>query len=320
MSQIIPLIEAGAVKAVIERTLNKALNKFLKETTGIIESGIKYPWTASHAKNVVYFEKRLEGYDIPPKIKDALFKPHTNPMDAFIQREQNGLSLSDRVWQDGKRFKKNIEWSIDLGVAEGKSAKQIGRELRSNLNRPDTLFRRIRNVKENLMLSKAAADFHPGQGVYRSAAKNSERLARMEINMGYRDVDGAAYENNPLVLGYEIKLSATAKPKTRSELCVAMVGTYPAWYVWNGFHPSCLCFKIPMLMSDDLMAKYQRLVARGEDTPDAVKELQKEMRLEDLPDKAIKWINDNNERMLGWKNLPYFYKDNKRFIVGKVLY
>lgn len=72
-------------------------------------------------------------------------------------------------------------------------------------------------------------------------------------------------------------------------------------------------------MSDDMMAQYQKLVARGEDTPGAVKELQKGVRIESLHDKAIKWIRDNNERMLGWKNLPYFYKDNKDILLGILL-
>ena len=176
------------------------------------------------------------------------------------------------------------------------------------------MFRRVRDARGKLKLSKPAKSYNPGQGVYRSAAKNSERLARTEINMAFRGADGAAYENNPLVLGYEIRLSATAKPKTRCELCRTMEGSYPVWFDWKGWHPNCLCFKIPILMSDEMMAKYQKLVARGEDTPDAVKELQKSVRVEALPDKAIKWIKDNNDRMLGWKNLPYFYKDNKELI------
>lgn len=319
MAQIIPLIESGAVNAVIQRTLNKALKKYVKNTTGIIESGIKYSWSTSHQKNVAYFEKRLEGYDIPDKVKDALFKPHTNRMEAFIQRKQNGLTLSDRVWKSAEQFKSNVDMALDVGIAEGKSAKQISRDIRQDLRKPDRLFRRVRDARGKLKLSKPAKAYNPGQGVYRSAAKNSERLAMTEINMAYRAADGAAYESNPLVLGYEIRLSATAKPKVRCELCRALAGVYPVWYVWNGNHPNCLCFKIPILMSDEMMAKYQKLVARGEDTPEAVKELQKTVRIETLPDKAIKWIKDNHERMLGWKNLPYFYNDNKSYIIEKVL-
>lgn len=318
MSQIIPLIEAGAVSAVIQRTLNKALKKFVENTTGIIESGIKYSWDVSSQKNLTYFEKRLEGYEIPPKIKEALLKPN-NRVEAFIKRKQNGLTLSDRVWKSAEQFKSNVDMALDVGIAEGKSAKQISREIRQDLREPDRLFRRVRDARGRLKLSKPAKAYNPGQGVYRSAAKNSERLARTEINMAYRAADGAAYQDNPLVLGYEIKLSATAKPKTRCELCRTMEGSYPIWFDWKGWHPNCLCFKIPVLMSDEMMARYQKLVARGEDTAEAIKELQKSVRIEDIPDSAKKWLNDNNERMMGWKQPPFWYQDNKDFIIKNVI-
>jgi hypothetical protein len=315
MNHIVPLIESGAQNVIIQQKLNTLLKQFSKNVTASIQSGVKYSWTTSQQKNVAYFEKRLEGYDIPDKIKEALFKSTTNRMEAFIQRKQNGLTLSDRVWKSAEQFKSNVDMALDIGVAEGKSAKQIGREIRQDLREPDRLFRRVRDAKGKLKLSKPAKLYNPGQGVYRSAAKNSERLARTEINMGYRAADGAAYESNPLVLGYEIKLSATAKPKTRCELCRTLTGSYPVWFIWNGWHPNCLCFKIPIIMSDEMMAKYQKLVARGEDTPEAIKELQKSVRLEDIPAAAKKWLRDNNERMLGWKSLPYFYLDNKAFIM-----
>jgi hypothetical protein len=319
MAQIIPLIERGAANAIIERKLNQLLKVFVKNITGAVESGVKYSWTTSHAKNVAFFEKRLEGYDIPAKVKEALFKPNHNRMEAFIKRKENGLTLSDRVWKSAEQFKNNVDMALDIGVAEGKSAKQIGRELRQDLQEPDRLFRRVRDAKGKLKLSKPAKSYNPGQGVYRSAAKNSERLARTTINMAYRAADGAAYADNPLVLGYEISLSATAKPKTRCELCRSLAGVYPVWFVWNGWHPNCLCFKIPVLMTDGMMAKYQKLVARGEDSPEAIKALQASVRIEVIPDAAKKWLNDNNDRIMGWKSLPYFYRDNKDFIVRRVL-
>lgn len=319
MAQIIPLIERGAANAIIERKLNQLLKSFSKNVTGAIESGVKYSWTTSHQKNVAYFVKRLGGYDVPDKIKEELFKPDHNRMEAFIKRKENGLTLSDRVWKSADQFKRNVDMALDVGVAEGKSAKQISRDIRQDLREPDRLFRRVRDAKGKLKLSKPAKAYNPGQGVYRSAAKNSERLARTEINIAYRAADGAAYQNNPLVLGYEIKLSATAKPKVRCELCRTLAGKYPVWFVWKGWHPNCLCFKIPILMSEDMMAKYQKLVASGEDTPEAVKKLQKVVRIEDIPDAAKKWLNDNNERISGWKCLPYFYRDNKEFILDKII-
>jgi len=314
IAQISPLVESGAARSIVQRKLNLLLKQFRTNVTAKIESGIKYSWDISNKKNLAYMEKRLAGFDIPDKIKKILSNPNTNRLEAFIARKDGGLDLSGRVWKSAQQFTSNVEMSLDIGVAEGKGAKAIGRELRQNLQEPDQLFRRVRNSSSKLKLSKPAEAYNPGQGVYRSAAKNTERLARTEINRGYRAADGAAWQNNPLVLGYEIRLSATAKPKTRCELCRSLEGKYPVWFVWNGWHPNCLCFKIPILMDDKLMAKYQKLVAQGLDTEDAIKDLQKAARISDPPEAFNAWVSSNVERVEGWKDRPYWWKDNVKLI------
>jgi len=318
IAQIAPMVESGTARSVIQRKLNTLLKQFRTNVTIRIENGIKFSWDISSQKNIAYFEKRLAGFDIPDKIKKILSNPNTNRLEAFIARKDGGLSLSDRVWKSAQQFSSNIDMSLDVGIAEGKGAKVIGRELRQNLKEPDKLFRRVRNSRGKLKLSKPAEAYNPGQGVYRSAAKNTERVARTEINRGYRAADGAAWQNNPLVLGYEIRLSATAKPKTRCELCRSLEGKYPVWFVWNGWHPNCLCFKIPILMDDDTMAKYQKLVAHGLDTEDAIKDLQQDIRISDPPERFNTWITTNAERVEGWKARPYWWKDNDKFITSVI--
>lgn len=316
ISQITPLIESGAAKAIVERRLNALLKAFRTNVTSKIESGVKFSWDISNQKNLTYFEKRLSGYRIPDSIKKTLFNPNHSRLEAFIRRKEGGLNLSQRVWKSAEQFKSNVEMSLDVGLAEGKSAKQVGRELRQNLREPDKLFRRIRDSRGNLKLSKPAQAYNPGQGIYRSAAKNSERLARTEINMGYRSADDCAWENNPLVLGYEIRLSATAKPKTRCELCRSLEGRYPVWFKFRGWHPNCLCFKIPILMDDEMMAAYQKLVARGLDTQNAIKKLQKSARVDQPPPDFNTWVTENNDRVMRWKDTPYWWKDNRTFIMS----
>lgn len=316
ISQIIPLVESGMAKSIIERRLNHLLKQFRKNVTAKIELGIKFSWDISNQKNAAYIESRLSGYKLPERVRRALFNPNNNRLEAFIQRKEGGLNLSDRVWKTAGQFKKNVDMSLDIGIAEGKGAKQIGRELKQNLQDPDKLFRRVRDSRGNLKLSKPAKSYNPGKGKYRSSSKNAERLARTETNMGYRAADDAAWENNVLVLGYEIRLSATAKPKTRCDLCKSLEGKYPVWFKFRGWHPNCLCFKIPILMDDDMMAKYLKLIARGEDTPEVIKELQKDVRIENPPADFNAWVSDNNDRVMGWKQTPYWWKDNDKFITS----
>ena len=69
-------------------------------------------------------------------------------------------------------------------------------------------------------------------------------------------------------------------------------------------------------MDDELMAKYQRLVAQGTDTDEAVKDLQQDARISDPPPEFNTWITTNAERVDGWKARPFWWKDNDKFITS----
>ena len=90
--------------------------------------------------------------------------------------------------------------------------------------------------------SKAAAAFHPGQGVYRSSYKNAMRLTRSEINMAYRESERLRWANLDFVVGFEIRLSnnhTTTDPKTGKkvpfvDICDTLAGRYPKSFVFKG--------------------------------------------------------------------------------------
>lgn len=105
----------------------------------------------------------------------------------FQRRKVEGLGLSERVWRYAGELKDAMELGIDVALGEGKSAQELSRDLRGYLKEPHRLYRRVRDKGGNLRLSKAAKLYHPGQGVYRSSAKNAQRLARTEVNMAYRE-------------------------------------------------------------------------------------------------------------------------------------
>lgn len=143
INAITPLIQAGVAKIIIEKKLNALLKKATADIVTGIETGIKYSWSTSHKRNVAYFEKRLAGYDLPDKVKAALFKPNTGRLEAFIARTDNDLTLSDRVWRHSDQLKNNVNLALDLGIAEGKPTKKIARELRQDLRDPRLMFQKI---------------------------------------------------------------------------------------------------------------------------------------------------------------------------------
>src|SRR5690606_6624978 len=219
-------------------------------------------------------------------------------LEEFQKRKVKGLGLSQRVWKSTKETKKLINKAVKEGIAEGKSAIKISKSLRGQLLNP--------TVKTD-----------PGQGVYRSPFKNTERLARTEMNIANRMADQVAWEGNPIILGYRINLSNTGSKKVRArcELCRSLKGEYPMDFIWTGWHPHCLCYKTPILMSREYLDKYNKLIATGGDSKAAVAALRKQAgAIESAPSAFSNWVASNHERVGAWKAKPFWWNDNLRVV------
>ena len=236
------------------------------------------------------------------------FERNTEAMDAFISRSEAGLNLSDRIWQPVKQLRSEMELAMTVAIGDGDSASQISRYVRQYLNNPDKLFRRIRDEKGNLKLSKAAKAYHPGQGVYRSSAKNAMRIARTETNIAYRRADNTRWQQMDFVIGQEINLSRN-HPVT--DICDTLAGRYPKNFVFDGWHPQCFCYVVPILLSEKDMMAMQQAKLNGEDYDISGKVIT------DMPGNFKSWAIDNAERIEKAKErgtLPYFIRNNKKTV------
>lgn len=117
------------------------------------------------------------------------------------------MNLSKRVWNMKEGYQTFIEDGIKIGVADGKSAIEMTKDVKSYLTNPDKLFRRVRGDDGELHLSKNARAYHPGAGVYRSSYMNALRLTATETNMAYRTADYLRLRDNDFVVGIHIGLS-----------------------------------------------------------------------------------------------------------------
>ena len=236
------------------------------------------------------------------------FERNTEAMEAFISRSEAGLNLSDRIWQPVKQLRSEMELAMTVAIGDGDSASQISRYVRQYLNNPDKLFRRIRDDKGNLKLSKAAKAYHPGQGVYRSSAKNAMRIARTETNIAYRRADNTRWQQMDFVIGQEINLSRN-HPVT--DICDTLAGRYPKNFVFDGWHPQCFCYVVPILLSEKDMMAMQQAKLNGEDYDISGKVIT------DMPGNFKSWAIDNAERIERAKErgtLPYFIRNNKKTV------
>jgi hypothetical protein len=235
------------------------------------------------------------------------FSRNTDAMEAFIKRTENGLNLSDRVWNTTKQLRSEMELAMTVSIGQGESASAISRRVRQYLNNPDKLFRRIRDEEGNLKLSKAAKAYHPGQGVYRSSAKNAMRLARSETNIAYRTSDFERWSQMDFVLGIEINLS---RSHPEYDICDILAGRYPKGFMFKGWHPQCFCFANPILADIDELDKIEEAMKAG-------KPYQSLNEITDMPKNFKEWAVENKERIEKAQKrgtLPYFIKDNKNTV------
>lgn len=293
------------------------LRQFQASVEVCIVNGIESEWTLANNKNNELCNA-VFGRNVGKLTKtqySRYYSTNESARDAFIARKENGLSLSDRVWQYTNGFKTEMEMGLDLGIRNGLSADQISRDLRQYLQHPDMLFRRVRDEHGILHLSKRAAAFHPGQGVYRSSYLNARRLAVTETNAAYRTADHERWQNLDFVVGIEIHLSGNHTCKGRdgkqhafTDICDELAGKYPKDFKFTGWHPHCRCYATTILKTEEEMAADDEKILRGEpvsgESVNAVK---------DVPDNFKEWMKDNEERMERAQSLPSFLKDNRNY-------
>lgn len=275
-----------------------------------IEEGVKQEWGRADRKNDAL------AIGVVGSAGDAAalgyIRRHADALEAFMSRRRGGMTLSDRVWQYTGQYSAQIQDAIGIAITDGTSAAELSREVRRYLNRPDTLFRRVRDEYGMLHLSRNAKAYHPGQGVYRSAYMNARRMAATEINMAYRTEDHLRVQNLDFVVGIEVHLSGNhnckgVPPGQFYDICDELQGKYPKTFKFVGWHPHCRCYTTTILKSREEMKEDAKRIKDGkspskaENSPQAVTK---------LPDNFTKWLADNQQRVATAKRLPYFLKDN----------
>ena len=304
---------------ITRKRIEKLLSGLKSGLSAVIVNGINSAWTLSNNKNNE-LARQVFGDNVG-KLSQAQYRHYFSTNDearrAFIERKTGGLNLSDRVWRYTEQFKEEIELGLDVGIRNGVPAEEMTKELRQYLKHPDKLFRRVRDEHGILRLSKRAAAFHPGQGVYRSSFKNARRLAVTEMNAAYRRAEWESYQNNPLIIGYEIRLSnnhtvvINGKLRTLYDICDVLAGRYPKTFLWTGWHPHCRCEMVPIFISESDFRERIRARKAGK-----LKDWKPnpQRTVTQVPKALTDWIAKNEERSKGWKTLPYFVRDNRKSI------
>lgn len=251
-------------------------------------------WERAERKNDDFISQFIKGMAISSATKDGMFSHSLSAFGALKNDiDANGFKLSDRVWNITQQTKSQLEFYLDSGVVAGRNSNGISSDIRQILQNPQKRFRRIRNEKGELVLSQPMKDYHPGQGVYRSAYKNALRTSATTTNTAYRSADYERWSKQDFILGIEIHRSANNRGPCK--ICDAMVGKYPKTFKFTGFHPFCICFATPITMEPENFADF----LLNDTVP-------KEQVITDIPQGAKDFVIENKDGLQS----AFWYKDN----------
>lgn len=296
-----------AVKAVMQ-DVTKQLAKRVNAT---IETGARNEWNYACRKSDAFLASIMNTSKLPKSDIAEMQDRNLDALKTFQSRKVAGLNLSERVWNYVGQYRDQMETALDVGLGEGRSAQQLARDVKQNLKDPDRLFRRVRDKRGNLVLSKSAKAFHPGKGVYRSSVKNAQRLARSEINMAYRESDYLRWQQLDFVVGFEV-FRSNHEPLCKCDICAKLVGRYPKTFKFVGWHPQCMCYAVPILRdyysqeaSDDRVNRFRAALYGTE-----YRKYTPKNTVTDVPDGFKTWVKDHIDAQKKWASTPYFIRDN----------
>lgn len=299
-----------------KKAVSKMLNTLASNLTVCIVNGVQSSWTLANSREDELCNQVFG--DVKDLLNDAqrkrYYSNNGDALQAFLDRKEAGLNLSERVWRYAEDFKEEIEMGLDLGIRDGVAANKMQKDLQQYLQHPDMLFRRVRDKYGNLQLSKRAKAYHPGAGVYRSSYKNARRLTVTEANMAYRTADYLRWQQMDFVVGVRV-VKSNNHPDT--DICdelsaplgstaVEGPGCYPKDFKFVGWHPHCRCHSESILKTEEeLIADNKRIMNGEEPTTESAN------TVKDTPEAFDKWVKNNQERIESAKTLPYFIRDNK---------
>lgn len=238
----------------------------------------------------------------------------------FIANRLNskiGLNLAQSVWNYCQQTKAEFEMAMSNviadGLGKGESAEEVGRRIRQYLNNPDMMYRRYHTVKvlkngqkkdivtwRRKRIIDGRVRFveepleHVGLGVYRSARKNALRVARTEINAAYHTARNERWANEPSVIGQHIHVSPQHDPDEDADICDELEGYYPKDFVWNSWHPQCMCASDPVMISGEERKQFYKRLFNGEDMSNYVSP----NRIKNMPDQYKRYIEDNADKIV----------------------
>ena len=274
-----------------KKRISDIQEQFVEDIHAVIYRGTSEEWKNSNEVQDLLVNAVLKSYDaqVDGEKYKMYYQTNSEALQAFQQRKDKGFAISDKLWQQSSLYKQELEEAISCAIQKGTSAITLSKQISKYL----LDFPQLQtDYKERFGKASKANDCE-----YRSI-----RLARSEINMSYRQAENQRWQQMDFVVGYEIKLSGSHHV---DDICDQLKGKYPKTFIWTGWHPNDMCYKIPILKTEE---EFWAWDGRGEATSESINQVK------DVPEGFKQWIDNNIQRAKSWGSTPYFIRDNKDFI------
>jgi len=253
--------------------MNRRLEALHDQILNLSEGGIRNQWQLSNKMN----NNTIDGYLAGVKVSDALLTSYRSPnlsaLNAFLDRTEAGMNLSDRIWQVTDGVRTEMQDLISSSVLEGKSAVRLSRELKGYIAGKPIKY-------EGKLIKGSNLNFQ------------AIRVAASEMNMAFRKSDFLQNSKLPFVTGVTVRLSPAHQIE---DICDEMAGEYPKGFEFIGWHPLCMCYATYNTLPKEEFVKY---IETGE--------IDSKRFVKGVPGRAQRYLNKNGARLLGYENPPYW--------------
>ena len=211
-------IDKYKIKLIVDKYMTQELKYFRQQLSKNIKSSVK--------DSADFGIRSVVGSKAPNrKINANIFLNISKSIrkDILNNRGVDGITLSERIWKLTQNNTYELKRILSGDILQGKSAQQISKNIQQFLKRP------------------TGSTPSQGQGVYKSAYKNAERVARTETNRAY--IDGQ--KSTAKSMGYKLQYQITNADDSE---CLQHQGKifepddFPA-----PVHPNCMCYALSVL-------------------------------------------------------------------------
>lgn len=272
--------------------------QFVDDIHAAIYRGTSEEWKNSNEAQDLIANKVLRAYNaqVDKEKYKVLYQTNSDALKAFQNRKDKGLNISAKLWQQSMIYKEELEAAISCAIQKGTSAVTLSKQISKYL-------------LDFPLLQKDYKDRYGSAEHIQDCEYRSIRLARSEINMAYRTAENERWKQMDFVVGYEIKLSSSHHSRMpHGDICDTLAGKYPKDFTWTGWHPNDLCYKVPILKTEEEFWEWD---GRSDVSTESINEVK------DVPDEFKKWVLENHqkiEKAQKRNTLPYFLRDNKSIV------